>query len=232
MNENGIGYVFLNKDEQFAYALFEEALKKKSTLCDISSVKSNVNLMKVLTIVLGDNPDITYFNKTMIRTLGNFFGKQVSFVGCLNRKQSEQCDSQLKRALEDAVWEIDKNAKYDKVILMGISRYLQRNVKYDMDELNSSAHGKSKSPMSHNAYGELVNHLAVCDGFSNAYALIAQYFGMKCMLVEGKSSYHRSSKIDHAWNIVEYEGEYFHVDSTWEPIHTKLSKHIHMTILD
>lgn len=216
MNEFGLGYAYLNRDEQFAYDLFLDALTRKATACDISRVKRNVNLMKVLNTVLGDNPSIIYFNKTMIKTLGGFLGKQMSFVGCMNKKMAEQCDLQMKKALEDAVWEIDKNARNDKEILMGISEFLQRNVKYDMDELNSSSRGKSKSPMSHNAYGALVNHLAVCDGFSSAYALIAQYFGMKCMLVEGKSSYNSSSKIEHAWNVIEYEKEYFHIDSTWD----------------
>ena len=216
MNGYGMGFVCLNKDEQLAYDLFEEALRRKATSCDISRVKRSVNLMRVLTAVLGDNPDIIYLNKTMIRTLGSFFGKQISFVGCLPRKQAELCDIQLKKALEAAVWEIDKKAKNDKEILMGISEYLQRNVKYDMDELNSAARGKSISPMSHNAYGALVNHRAVCDGFSSAYALIVQYFGMRCMIVEGQSSYHGLSKTAHAWNIIEYDEDYFHVDSTWD----------------
>lgn len=216
MSDCGLGYTYLNRDEQFAYEIFLDALTRKETTCDISRVKRNVNLMRVLNTVLGDNPYIIYFNKTMIKTLGVIFGKKMSFVGCLNKRQAEQCNEQLKMALEDAVWEIDKNAKNDKDILMGISEFLQRNVKYDMDELNSSVRGKSKSPMSHNAYGALVNHKAVCDGFSSAYALIAHYFGIKCMLVEGRSSYHSSSKADHAWNIIEYDNSYFHIDSTWD----------------
>lgn len=216
MNEYGMGYGLLNRDEQFAYDLLERAMKSKAASCDISGVKRNVDLMKVLSFVLGDNPGIIYFNRTMIRTLRGIFGKQLSFVGCLNKRKAEQCGIQLKNALEDAVWEIDKKAKSDKEILMGISEYLQRNVKYDMDEFKSSSCGKSKFPMSHNAYGALVNHKAVCDGFSGAYALIAQYFGMRCMLVEGRSSYHMSSKIEHAWNIIEYGGECFHIASTWD----------------
>lgn len=216
MSDFGLGYAYLNRDEQFAYDLFLDALTKRATACDISKVKRNVNLLRVLNTVLGDNPDIIYFNKTTIKTLGSFFGKQMSFVGCLSKRQAEQCDEQLKKALEDAVWEIDKKARDDKEILIGISEFLQQNVIYDMDELNSSYRGKCESPMSHNAYGALVNHKAVCDGFSSAYALIAQYFGMKCMLVDGRSSYNRSSKIDHSWNIVEYDNAYFHIDSTWD----------------
>ncbi len=216
MNTYGLGYGQLNKDEQVAYGLFEEAMRRQAASCDISRVKRNVNIMEVLATVLGDNPDIIYFNKTMIRTIGSFYSKQMNFVGCLNKRQAEQCGIQLKKALENAVWEIDKNAKNDKEILMGISEFLQRNVKYDTDELKSIERGKSRTPMSHNAYGALVNHLAVCDGFASAFSLIAQYFGMKGMLVKGKSSYRHTSKVDHVWNIMEYQGEFFHIDATWD----------------
>jgi len=216
VKEYGLGYQQLNYDEQFAYELFEEAMRRHAASCDISKIKRSVDIMKVLTVVLGDHPDIIYFNKSMIRTLGTMFSKQMSFVGCLGKRQAEQCEKQLQAALENAVWEIDKGARDDKEILMGISEFLQRNVKYDQNELISSSRGKTKNPMSHNAYGALVNHLAVCDGFSSAYSLIAQYFGIKCMIVEGKSSFHRSSKVEHAWNIVEYQGSYFHIDATWD----------------
>lgn len=216
MNRYGLGYGQLNKDEQLAYELFEDAMKRYAVSCDISKISRKVNIMRVLTTVLGDNPDILYFNKTRIRTLENSFGRQVNFVGCLNKRQAEQYSKQLRDALEDAVWEIDKAARDDKGILMGISEFLQRNVKYDMDELKSLSRRKSKSPMSHNAYGALVNHRAVCDGFSSAFSLMAQYFGMKCMIVEGNSSYRSSSRIEHAWNIIEYQGNCFHIDVTWD----------------
>ena len=88
--------------------------------------------------------------------------------------------------------------------------------KYDNEELSAALYGSHIHPEAHNAYGALVDRKAVCDGFSSAYALIAQYFGFKCMVVDGKSAYNQNAKIDHAWNIVEYQGEYFHIDVTWD----------------
>lgn len=216
MNDFRLRYTYLNKEEQFVYGLFLEALRKKATECDISGVKKDVNLVMVLNAVLGDYPEIIYFDKSEITTIESLFGKKLSFAGCMNKRQAEQYDDQLRKALEDAVWEIDKNAKNDKEILMGISEFLQRNVEYDMEESNRSSRKKSKSPMSHNAYGALVNHKAVCDGFSSAYSLIAQYFGMRCMVIEGKSSYQSMENTGHAWNIIEYDNAYYHIDSTWD----------------
>lgn len=216
MSSLGLGREQLNADEMVAYLLLEDALTKKVTSCDVSMIKRTVNIMNVLLTVLGDNPSIIYFNKTRISTVASLFGKQLNFAGCMSRTQAKKHEDKLKKALEDAVWEIDKKAKNDKEILQGISEYLQCNVIYDKDESRHAMRGRSKYPESHNAYGALINHKAVCDGFSSAYALIAQYFGFRCMVVDGKSSYQRNTKVEHAWNIIEFEGEFYHIDATWD----------------
>ncbi len=216
MNNFGLGYKQLDLDEKNAYLILLYAVQKQQTSCDISKIKQNVNLMKVLSTVLGDNPNIIYFNKSMIRIKERSFSKQLNFVECLSKKQALQMNQELEKSLKEAVWEIDKNARNDRDILKGITEFLQRTASYDNEELSYSMSGKSKNFMSHNAYGALVNHKAVCDGFSSAYSLIAQYFGFKCMIVNGKSSYHRNSQVEHAWNIVEYNGNFYHIDSTWD----------------
>ena len=216
MSKLGLGREHLNADEKFAYDLIEAALLRKASSCDVSRVRRSVNVLNVLMTVLGDNPGIVYYNKTRIYAVSGFLGKQLTFSGCMGRSQAKKYEDALQKALEDAVWEIDKKAGDDKEILQGISEYLQRNVVYDDEELKAVSWGVSKHPMSHTAYGALVNHKAVCDGFSDAYALIAQYFGFRCMVVDGKSSYRRNARVPHAWNIVEYEGEYFHIDATWD----------------
>ena len=81
---------------------------------------------------------------------------------------------------------------------------------------SSSFSRSSKNPDSHNAYGALVNRLAVCDGFSSAFSLIAREFGFRSVIVEGKSDHNRRSKVEHAWNIIEFEGKFYHIDVTWD----------------
>lgn len=226
MNQLGLGYLHLNPDEKFAYDLIYQTFLNHDSSCDISKVKRNVNTVKIIQTVLGDNPSIVYFNKTLLRTMSGIFGKQMSLAGCLTKIQAIKKEEQLKKALEDAVWQIDKSAHNDREILQGITEYLQKNVLYDYDELNSISRGRSRFHNSHNAYGALINRKAVCDGFSSAYSLIAQFFGFKTMLVEGKSSYNNTGKVDHAWNIVEYENKFYHIDATWDANTYAVSKKI------
>ena len=216
MNNLGLGYEQLNLDEKNAYLILLHAVQKQQISCDISKIKRNINLMKVLNTVLSDNPNIIYFNKGLLQIRERVFSKQLNFLEYLSKKQALQINQELEKKLRDAAWEIDKNARNDRDILKGISEFLQRTANYDYEELKYSMSGKSKNFLSHNAYGALVNHKAVCDGFSSAYSLLAQYFGFKCMIVNGKSSYRSNSQVEHAWNIVEYNGNFYHIDSTWD----------------
>lgn len=218
MNQLGLGYKYLNSKEQAAYEILFSALSQHETSCDITGIKHGVDILKVMSTVMGDNPEIIYFNKTLLRMSSGMFVKRLSFTGCIPRSQIKKKEKELKDAVNDAVWEIDKIAHNDKEILQGISEYLQRNVVYDYDEYasNTKAIPKLKFPDSHNAYGALVKHKAVCDGFSSAYAIIAKSFGFRNMLVEGKSSFETGKKVDHEWNIVEYENCFYHIDTTWD----------------
>lgn len=60
-----------------------------------------------------------------------------------------------------------------------------------------------------NAYGTLVNGLAVCQGYALAY--------MDLLSANGVKSYFVSSKnINHAWLIIETEKGWYHSDVTWD----------------
>ena len=72
------------------------------------------------------------------------------------------------------------------------------------------------SILSWEVHGALVNKLAVCDGFSSAFVLLAQKLGFECMLVVGRSAYTSSTLQEHAWNIVKVRNKYYHMDVTWD----------------
>lgn len=216
MSKLGLGYWQLKPGEQTAYMILEEALVNRCATCDISHISNKTNIMKVIQTVLGDNPQIVYFNNTKLKMKSGLLTKQLDFSINLGKRQIQMKEEQLRKAVEDAAWNIDKSARNDRELLQGISEYLQKSVAYDYDELNYLSRRKSRDPDAHNAYGALVNRRAVCDGFSFAYALLSQYFGIRCMVVSGNSSYHNSGEVNHAWNIVEYEKSFYHIDATWD----------------
>lgn len=69
----------------------------------------------------------------------------------------------------------------------------------------------------HTAYGALVEKKAVCDGYARAFAILCKKAGIPCLIARGYSNNPETGKQEgHAWNVVKLDGEYYHVDVTWD----------------
>ncbi len=212
-----LAYSLLNDRDKILYRGLENAILNHSSGCDMPVVSRNSSIMQVLESVLSDHPEIIYFNRTLLRTNDVLFPKRVNFTGIVSLKEEKKREQKLSEELKNAVFDIDKAAKNDREIIRGISEYLQRNIKYDYKEASSMSFWRGSSmPDSHNSYGALVNKLAVCDGISSAFSLIANELGLRNMVVEGKAKRNGTRNIDHAWNIIEYQNAFYHMDVTWD----------------
>ncbi len=60
-------------------------------------------------------------------------------------------------------------------------------------------------------YGTLINGSAVCEGYSHTMGLLLNKVGIPCYFVNG---YGENSP--HMWNIVNIDGNWYHLDSTWD----------------
>ena len=56
-------------------------------------------------------------------------------------------------------------------------------------------------------YAALVLNEANSEGFSYAYVELCRQLGLNCRMISGQSDWK-----DHWWNIVEIQGEFYHVD--------------------
>ncbi|MBP5312501.1 MAG: hypothetical protein J6112_06690 [Clostridia bacterium] len=59
--------------------------------------------------------------------------------------------------------------------------------------------------------GVFMDHLAVCDGFSKAFACLCRIEGIECVRVVGTKI---ETGLSHAWNKVKLEGKWYVVDTT------------------
>ncbi len=90
------------------------------------------------------------------------------------------------------------------------------NCEYDMS---------FSKPNRHNMYGALVDGVAVCQGYANAYMYLLRKVGIKSELCT-------SERLDHAWNIVYIDGVAYHVDVTWDdPAYDVTGQVFHMNFL-
>lgn len=61
------------------------------------------------------------------------------------------------------------------------------------------------------AVGVLVDRKAVCDGYSKAFQLFMDALGIPCVRFTGTAG-----GVSHAWNAVQLNGCWYHVDVTWD----------------
>ncbi|MBQ7408568.1 MAG: hypothetical protein IJW13_04765 [Clostridia bacterium] len=89
--------------------------------------------------------------------------------------------------------------------------YLAKSVTYYNDD---EADPLRRSYMQ-SAYGALIDNKCVCQGYAEAYKRILDFAGIKCEVISGKIKGHTEY---HAWNMVYLEGEWHHVDVTWDSL--------------
>lgn len=113
----------------------------------------------------------------------------------------QQCDEIADRLTEDLV---DSNLTDEYKALLLHDR-LATWVDYDNGGLLTG----TVTAVDHTMYGALCNRLAVCDGYAKAYIYLLRHVGITSYIC-------RSLELAHAWNIVEVDGEWYHVDVTWD----------------
>lgn len=91
-------------------------------------------------------------------------------------------------------------SEYEKV--KAIHDWLIINADYDYDF----------NEISFLAEGPIAYHRGVCSGFANAFNRLANIAGIKSMYISGKTI----EGVGHAWNLVMVDGEWYHIDCTFD----------------
>lgn len=88
--------------------------------------------------------------------------------------------------------------------------WVVQNVDYSWDhaDLLNEVHRAAYTP-----YGGLVEREAICLGYASSFQLLMEMAGMECVTVVGAS---HASTVDHAWNMVRLNGQWYCVDATWD----------------
>jgi len=80
------------------------------------------------------------------------------------------------------------------------------------------------------ADGVLLRGTGVCDSYTKAYGLLLNEFGIENRRVVGNVT---TSDMGHAWNLVKIDGEWFHVDCTWDdPYESDFKYHAYFGVTD
>ncbi|MCM1579089.1 MAG: hypothetical protein NC078_09860 [Ruminococcus sp.] len=86
------------------------------------------------------------------------------------------------------------------------------------DYLVLNVESSTDDPYADSVYGALVEKKALCEGFAKAFSYLCNIAGIENMIVTGFTD------VDHMWNMVKTEGNWYHVDVGWDKPSSSLAE--------
>ena len=87
-----------------------------------------------------------------------------------------------------------------------IHDFICENVRYD----------KLKKPYSHEIIGPLGQGVGVCEGIAKSVKILCDALGLWCVIAISEANPEAGIKYRHAWNILKIDGQYVHLDATFD----------------
>ena len=87
-----------------------------------------------------------------------------------------------------------------------IHDFICANVRYD----------KLKKPYSHEIIGPLGQGVGVCEGIAKSVKILCDALGLWCVIAISEANPEAGIKYRHAWNILKIDGQYVHLDATFD----------------
>lgn len=170
------------------------------------STSDAINLTTEISDFRGDNP---YFVFSICATHDDdentilVVGYQYTPEGAAEKRRQ---DAEEQAVVDAAIASCVTDGMSDYEIAKALHDYLATHNEYDMRLYSGDLPALSRT-----SYGALVNRTSVCSGYAKAYEHLMEDAGIPCEYVTGMTT--RGS---HAWNIVQIDGEWYHVDVTWD----------------
>ena len=196
----------LARDEEGAYQRLYQGLLAKQEEINVSEFQ--IPTSEIATLferVVNDNPELFYVDSSVSWsfTAGSKMVLSVfpSYVEGLPADAGEK----MEQAVTEALSLVEPGMSQAEKALV-LHDYLMNTVTYDWETATT---GWPIDNMVFSAYGALVNKNAVCNGYALAYQMLLKQVGINAVKLT-------SGDLNHAWNLVEINGSWYHVDVTWD----------------
>jgi hypothetical protein len=206
------------------HAIMLDAIKEVKDVVKVRIVKYDEKTYDVNAVfknILAENVELGFVSSCNA-TFTTAFGKEAAVVELkLQYLFPKDKIISIRAETDNKANEIIRNiikpgmSDYEKVL--AIHDHVIKSSRYD--RLNAEV--DAVPPEEHEAYGVLVKGIGVCDSYAKAVKLLLGKAGVQSIIVEGSKAEgvgQRLGDADHAWNIVKLDGEYYHLDATWDDV--------------
>lgn len=156
--------------------------------------------------ILCENPQLFYVSSLVVDVSsknpeGTLFSLRPTYI--FDIEEIPDIITQFEQRADYFLSNIDENAS-DFCKCRCLHDLIALNCKYCQSEDNGAS-----TPYVYTAYGAIVAGEAYCEGYTLAYNYLLDRLGIN-------NEYVQSLEVNHAWSLVEIDGDYYHVDIAYD----------------
>lgn len=220
-------YAKLSSGEKQLYNRLADAVEKLENTVTVSGVQmKQAEALKLANQVRADNPQYFWLSSSTTvfydSATGNVskillsysdgtkrdtFDKKGNPVTVADRAVIQQKRTQLNNKISQILASLQANLPQVERELL-IHDYIVKNVRYDHATANNDV--DSSKCHAYDIYGATIEGKVVCEGYSKLFQYLCYCTGINATQISGVADGGA-----HMWNAVKLDGEWYHVDVTW-----------------
>ena len=180
-----------------------------SIVTSTSLVRSKADISDLISAALAETGDpaegdyirwsIKYYSYSTVTDSWNGT-VTINFSNTYNSTAEQE--AQVTKAVDELLAQLDLKGKSNYEKISAVYNYVAKNVSYAEN---------SDSRTIFSAYGAIVEHSAVCQGYALLMYRLLSELDVPCRVVTGTAN-----GGNHAWNIAEAGGKFYYLDVTWD----------------
>ncbi len=192
--------------------IYQAALHGEARISLTEYKVRDYELMRIYSDLIAAAPELFYLDSRVIYYHNTKYVTEIELIYTMTEAERETASVQYEKELAYIVSMIDPGmSEAEKALwvhdyLISVSEYDEDGTYYD-------------------AYSLFTQRKGVCQAYSLAYAAVMRELGINCVMIS-------SSEMNHAWNLVEIDGEWYHVDLVFDdPTPDRLGRVLHENFL-
>ena len=153
-----------------------------------------------------------------------YVGEKITLRGFANCYNNGYIFNDYARFMESGHYSLEEKNAFDQKVKSIILEMQQYGCESDYEKAkffhdyicrHCRYYMNSDYTFHNNAYACLIDGYSVCKGISEAYSVLCNEAGIECKVIHGTAGEGKNIG-RHAWNIVKINGQWYHVDVTWD----------------
>ncbi|MGI2294092.1 leucine-rich repeat domain-containing protein [Paenibacillus sp. GXUN7292] len=177
------------------------SIKELQKLKQLSYLEMNNNAVSDISVI-ADLPLMDELNVDGNPVIDMSFVKGMNYLGSKSAASTQELGLKAREIIQSIIRpgmsELEKET--------AVHDYILSRTQYDHQEFSKGIPTASRP---YDAYGALIEQYAVCDGYARAMQMLGKLAGLDIYYIDGISG------SGHAWNLIRLNGEFYHVDATW-----------------